>query len=81
MNPWRDTLMKKYNCFAMVNGNCGVLVATECVGCKFYCSKAEMNRRREAANRRLGSLDRTTQRYIAEKYCEGKYPWLEGVSV
>lgn len=60
--------------------SCGILTVPVCPGeaCPFYKSRGELKKERHMANRRLASLDAMEQRYIADKYFDGKMLWLEG---
>ncbi len=69
------------DCFALnKQKGCGILTVPACTGesCPFYKSKGELKDERRMANHRLASLSAIEQRYIADKYFDGKMPWLEG---
>ncbi|MFZ5975230.1 MAG: hypothetical protein ACOYU3_07460 [Bacillota bacterium] len=61
---------------------CTVLTAKRCQGCEcsFFKTPEKAEESRKRANRRLASLDATTQAHIAETYYNGKMPWLKGVN-
>jgi hypothetical protein len=75
------------NCFAYspdgyrhgYYNNCKATINEKCPGekCPFYRTPEQAQELRRKANARLASLDKTTQRYIAEKYYNGRMPWRE----
>jgi len=69
------------DCFALnKQKGCGILTVQACMGelCPFYKSRERLKKERQKANRRLASLSAIEQRYIADKYFDGKMPWQEG---
>lgn len=68
------------NCFALKNRDCKALTKTLCVtdSCPFYKTSEQFAMDRRTAMAHLTSLDISAQDYIAEKYYEGKYVWMEG---
>jgi len=65
-------------CFALRNGKCSVLNTEKCTGkCSFYKTFEESKQDTIKVNKRLSSLDKSTQRHIADTYYKDKLPWLE----
>jgi hypothetical protein len=66
-------------CFAYKNNQCRALNEAEWCkddkACAFYKTKEEQNHSINKAYTRLTSLDKDTQRYIVDKYYNGKYHW------
>jgi len=67
------------NCFAYKSGQCKILKTMECKNniCSFFKTKEEQEESLNKAYTRLASLDKATQRNIADTYYEGKSPWLK----
>lgn len=61
----------------MCAGNqCKVLDKKNCVGCSFFTTQANSDKRKQAANERLRHLPVKKQLEIADKYYGGVSPWL-----
>ncbi len=56
------------DCFAIKNSRCKALKVKQCEGCGFYKSREQFKQDIEKVNKRIGTLDSTTQAYIAGKY-------------
>lgn len=68
-------------CISRTKGNgCNKLTVNKCIGesCSFAQTKEEADTVRQKSFTRLASLGKEHQRYIADKYYGGKYPWSEG---
>jgi hypothetical protein len=62
--------------------NCTVLNVGKCYGkCAFYKSVDEHDKSFAAAHARIAKLPFPQQRYIAEQYYNGSYPWYPKVKV
>ncbi len=48
---------KAVNCFAICEGICSVLKTTNCVNCKFFKTKEQLNNERKKCNARLRNLN------------------------
>ncbi|MBR1737113.1 MAG: hypothetical protein IJ736_08885 [Firmicutes bacterium] len=72
--------MKK-DCFGFGESECRILTKTDCGNCSFYSSKADSDRSLEESNKRLSSLPKETQQYIAGRYYNGQMPWRKGCEV
>lgn len=73
--------MAKNNLCAFSKGNaCKILTVKMCSGesCSFAQTKAQIDASQKKELKRLASLDKAQQRYIAEKYYGNKMPWLKG---
>lgn len=59
------------------NGKCRRLNTPSCIGndCSFYQRVSSLDR----ANKRLCSLDESTQKHISKKYYGGFRPWLKSL--
>ena len=73
----------KEDCFAFKKDKdiCKALNEVECKegkSCPFYKTKERQSNSIRKAYIRLASLDRVSQKSIADKYCKGQYPWQEG---
>lgn len=66
-------------CYANNGSQCRVLTVGKCKGdgCAFYKTILEQNESNKLVKARISLLDKAFQRYIAEKYYKGRYPWLE----
>ncbi len=66
-------------CFANKGNQCRILTVGKCTGdnCSFFRTSQEQKERIKKANARIASLDKTAQKYIADIYYKGRYPWLE----
>ncbi len=69
----------KRDCFAYKeNVNkafCKALKEINCIDCSFYKTKEQQKNSIKKANIILSSLDKVTQKNIADKYYQGKYSW------
>lgn len=68
-------------CVAHTRGNgCKILTVKKCIGesCPFAKTKEQIEASCEKSFKRLASIDKELQRYIAEKYYGGKMPWKKG---
>ena len=72
--------MKK-DCFGFGENGCRILVKTDCDGCSFYKSKADSKKELEKINKRISTLPKETQQYIAGRYYKGTMPWRKGCEV
>ena len=70
----------KRDCFGFGENGCRILIKTDCGGCS-YKSKADSKRELEKSNKRLSSLPKETQQYIAGRYYKGTMPWRKGCEV
>mgnify|MGYP003259316476 CR=1 FL=1 len=68
------------NCFANKNNRCKILKNMQCANnsCSFFKTEKEQEESLNKANARIASLDKATQRNIADTYYNGKMPWLKG---
>jgi hypothetical protein len=69
------------DCFGLDHKHkCTVLTIGACAGgdCPFFKTEESFKASLEAANRRLAGLDTVLQLEIADKYFDGRMPWLEG---
>jgi hypothetical protein len=72
------------NCYfrdpSCLNG-CSALIVYKCLGekCPFFKTPEQALEGKRKRYARLASLDKTTQRYIAEKYYNGRMPWRKKV--
>lgn len=59
---------------------CGILTVKKCIGekCTFSRSEEQQEHLIMVTNERLNSLSSQKQNHIADKYYEGKMPWLKG---
>lgn len=59
---------------------CEMLVVRKCPGdcCSYFKTEVQHQSDMQKALRRLASLDKENQEFIADKYYNGKMPWLEG---
>ena len=75
-------IQTKENCNAFLGGRrCRILNVKTCDDneeCAFYKTVDEAKESKEKANERLRSLSKIDQQYIAEKYNNGKKPWIKG---
>ena len=66
-------------CFADMSGRkgryCVALTEMDCKDCKFYRTQKGHEADVEKANKRLRSLPKKIQAYIAEKYYQGHIEW------
>ena len=69
--------MKK-DCFGFGENGCRILTETNCGNCSFYCNKDDYKILLEKSNKRLSSLPKETQQYIAGRYYKGTMPWRKG---
>lgn len=67
------------DCFAYKNKRCKILKEIPCsnYNCPFYKTVEEHKEGIKKANARIASLDKAAQKYIADTYFKGKYPWLK----
>jgi hypothetical protein len=71
--------VKNPKCFAIDGKECTALTGGKCYGkCSFYKSGEEHEKSYAAAFRRIAGLPFHQQRYIAEHYYDGFYPWVSG---
>lgn len=66
-------------CFALKKRGCAALL-DDCPGsdrCPFYKTKKEFKQGQADAFTRLSNLPPEEQRYISEKYYNGKMPWAD----
>ncbi|MEA4920329.1 MAG: hypothetical protein VB078_05385 [Clostridiaceae bacterium] len=67
-------LLKLPDCDGLLeNGKCRWLNVSKCTG--FKCSYYKKTNSFEKAQERLRSLDKATQKHIAQKYYGGSCPW------
>ncbi len=72
--------MEVKNCFALKGKKCIALNGGKCKGrCAFYKTEAEAEKGRIAALKRIASLSRADECYIAINYYNGTKPWLAEV--
>lgn len=68
-------------CFGGKGKNgCEILIVRKCPGdsCSYFKTEVQQKSDTQKALRRLASLDKEHQDYIADKYYSGMMPWLEG---
>lgn len=71
----------KNKCYAFSGQKqCRILAVKKCTGssCSFFKTAEQYKESFKKANVRLASLDKEKQKYIAEKYYNGKMPWQKG---
>lgn len=70
----------KIACFANKNGKCKALTSCLCKKseCPFYKTKQQLKDEKLKVANRLSSLDRLTQKCIADTYRGGNTDWFEG---
>ena len=68
-------------CFADKNGNCFVLIKTQCEGCSFYQTYDNYRLGRKKAMIRLASLPKDLQEYINQKYFRGAKDFSKGENI
>ena len=74
-------LNTRENCSSFLGGyRCKKLTVKICIGedCAFYKTADEAKTSKEKANKRLRSLPKIDQQYIADKYHNGKMIWNKG---
>lgn len=66
-------------CYANKGNQCRILTVSRCIGenCSFFKTSEDQKEEIKKANVRIASLDKATQKYIADTYYKGRYPWLE----
>lgn len=72
--------MKNVNtqCAFAHNGTCLATIQTTCEGCGFCKTPFELATSKQAAYKRLRTLDRENQLYISQTYFSGARPWDRG---
>lgn len=70
-------------CYANKGNQCRILTVARCIGenCSFFKTTEEQKEGQKKANIRIASLDKAVQKYIADTYYKGRYPWLEAGDV
>lgn len=67
-------------CYANRKNRCRILNVNKCISldCAFIKTVEEHRDGLKWTNNRIASLDKVTQKHIADTYHKGEYPWLKG---